>query len=577
MAAVTSYSQTGNAYIDGILDNLKWAVSNLTFSFPTNGSHYGSGYGSGETADNFGALNTTQQAVVRSSLKMYASVANLSFTEIAETATQHADLRFAESDLPGTAWAYFPTTAAEGGDVWFNSTDYNTPMKGNYASLTFVHEIGHALGLEHPHQGSTIMPLSRDSMEYTVMSYRSYIGASTTSGYVNETWSYAQSLMMYDIAALQHMYGANYTTNSGNTTYKWNSATGEMMVNGVGQGAPGGNKILLTVWDGGGTDTYDFSNYTSNLKVDLRPGQWTNTSTAQLAKLHYDGSKVAVGNIASALLYKGDTRSLIERAIGGSGSDTVTGNVSGNILRGNGGDDTLYGLAGADTLIGGGGKDYLNGGADYDVVEYSGLSADYTWIRNANGAWITTDLRAGSLDGVDTLIEIEALKFSDRSITLQDVGTTTITEDPIGQDIFRFYNAQTQSHFYTASAAEKDQVIASYPQFTFEGNVFDTTATSLNGVNVFRFYNTQTKTHFYTASAAERDYVIATYAQFRFEGAAYYAYANDGGGQHEALYRFYNQQTKAHFYTASELERDQVIAKYSQYKYEGTAFYVDLA
>ena len=85
--------------------------------------------------------------------------------------------------------------------------------------------------------------------------------------------------MMYDIAALQTLYGANYTTNAGDTVYKWNPTTGQKSINGVGQGAPAGNKIFMTIWDGGGHDTYDFSNYTTNLTVDLTPGGWTTTST----------------------------------------------------------------------------------------------------------------------------------------------------------------------------------------------------------------------------------------------------------------------------------------------------------
>ncbi|KLK92443.1 protease [Microvirga vignae] len=420
MPAVASYISTGNAYIDGVLADLKWAVNSFTYSFPTNASFYGAGYGSGETANKFGALNTTQQAVVRSSLKMYASVANLSFTEMVETATQHADLRFAESDLPGTAWAYFPTTSAIGGDAWFNSTDYNTPVKGNYAHLTFMHEIGHALGLEHAHE-HFVMPADRDSIEYTVMSYRSYVGASTTSGYVNETWGYSQSLMMYDIAALQHMYGANHTTNSGNTTYKWNPITGEMMVNGVGQGAPGGKKILLTVWDGGGTDTYDFSNYTSNLKVDLRPGQWTTTSTAQLAQLHYDGSKVAVGNIANALLYKGDVRSLIENAVGGSGSDSLTGNDAAN---------SLIGGDGSDRLVGGKGNDVLEGGPGTDTVVFSGLRSNYSVSKLSDGSLQITDLRSGTPDGKDRVKSAEWFRFSDKAYSLSEITSSAITTAP---------------------------------------------------------------------------------------------------------------------------------------------------
>ena len=78
-------------------------------------------------------------------------------------------------------------------------------------------------------------------------------------------YGYPQTLMMYDIPALQKMYGANYTTNSGDTVYTWNPLNGRNSINGVGQGLPGGNRIFMTIWDGGGHDTYDFSNYTTNL------------------------------------------------------------------------------------------------------------------------------------------------------------------------------------------------------------------------------------------------------------------------------------------------------------------------
>jgi len=419
MPAVATFSPTGNACIDGVLGTVKWAVNSFTYSFPTSGAHYGASYGAGENTANFGVLTTAQQTATRAALTMFASVASLSFSEIGETATQHADLRFALSDKPGTAWAYFPTPAAEGGDAWFNKSGgiYSNPVKGNYASLTFVHEIGHALGLEHAHEANP-MPASRDSIEYTVMSYRSYAGASATSGYVNETWGYAQSLMMYDIAALQHMYGANYATHAGNTTYAWSPTTGEMFINGIGQGAPGGNRILLTVWDGGGTDTYDLSNYTTNLKVDLRPGGWTTTSTAQLARLHWDGSKVAAGTIANALLHKGDARSLIENAVGGAGHDVLTGNDAAN---------TLKGGAGNDRLTGGKGNDTLDGGTGTDTVVFKGLRANYGISTLADGSFQVTDLRSGTPDGKDLVRGAEWFQFTDKLYSAAELTGTAVS------------------------------------------------------------------------------------------------------------------------------------------------------
>jgi serralysin len=427
MPAVETYNSTGNAYIDAVLGSTKWVPSNLTYSFPATPTSYGSSYGDGEAAKGFGAFNGAQQSITRSALNLYSAVSNLTFQEWGGASGPSADLRFAQSDLPSTAWAYFPTTDATGGDVWVNNSSqtYASPAMGNYAYLTLIHEIGHALGLEHAHEGN--MPLDRDSMEYTVMSYRSYAGASTSTGYTNETWGYAQSLMMYDIAAIQHIYGANYATHDGNTTYTWSSTTGEMFVNGVGQGAPGGNQILLTVWDGGGSDTYSFTNYTTELSIDLQPGAWTTTSQEQRAKLHWDGSKLAAGNIANALLYQGNTLSLIENASGGSASDVIKGNVASNTLRGNGGDDKLYGLSDNDVLIGGSGKDVLNGGTGTDI-------ASYITAKTA----VTADLQSSSSNRGealgDTYSSIESLVGGAYGDTLRGNGASNTIKGEGGKD-----------------------------------------------------------------------------------------------------------------------------------------------
>jgi VCBS repeat-containing protein len=377
----------------------KWGVTSLTYSFPTASSYYSY---TGEPTTNFKAFTTVQQDAIRAVLKNYSDVANLTFTEVTETSTQHATLRYAESDSPSTAWAYYPTTAEQGGDAWFANSShyYDNPIKGNYAYLTMLHETGHALGLKHPQEavGSFgAMPLDHDSLEYSVMSYRSYVGGPTT-GYTLGSTSYPQTLMMYDIAAVQKMYGANYNTNGGDTIYKWSPTTGEMFLNGLGMGAPAGNKVFMTVWDGGGHDTYDFSSYTTALSVNLQPGGWTTTSSTQLASL--GGGHYAVGNIANALLYNNNPASLIEDVIGGSGNDTIIGNVADNHFTGGRGNDLLDGAAGTDTAV------------------FSGLLANYSWTQNADGSWTITDLRLGTPDGIDTLWNMELLQFGDTAVAI---------------------------------------------------------------------------------------------------------------------------------------------------------------
>jgi serralysin len=220
-----------------------------------------------------------------------------------------------------------------------------------------------------------------------------------TKGYTNASDSFAQTLMMDDIAALQAMYGANYAHNGGDTVYSWSPLTGEMSVAGIGQGAPAGNRIFMTVWDGGGEDTYDLSLYNTDVVIDLNPGSWSITSRSQLANL--SGSKLAIGNIANAKLYERNTQSLIENATSGSGNDKIIGNSGNNRIDGGAGDDILSGGSGNDVFIGGSGADNISGGPGWDTIDFS----------NASSA-ISLDVRNGGTIGDamgDRATAIEAL------------------------------------------------------------------------------------------------------------------------------------------------------------------------
>src|SRR3712207_3191124 len=153
------------------------------------------------------------------------------------------------------------------------------------------------MGLKHGHQDYTNVDLSfyfgtfprvgtqaltadRDGQAWSLMTYTS---APFTSGTGADKVNQPQTYMQYDIAALQHMYGANYTTHAGDTVYTFSQTTGEMFINGVGQGDPAGNAILRTIWDGGGNDTIDASNYAGGVTIDLRPGEFSTLDPAQLA------------------------------------------------------------------------------------------------------------------------------------------------------------------------------------------------------------------------------------------------------------------------------------------------------
>ena len=102
MTSTASVSPTGDNNVDGLLFGIKWAVTTLTYSFPTDPSLYIGAYnglfpyGSGEQNNNFKAFTATQHAAVSSILAMYATVINVTFNEINENSTQSATLRYAE-------------------------------------------------------------------------------------------------------------------------------------------------------------------------------------------------------------------------------------------------------------------------------------------------------------------------------------------------------------------------------------------------------------------------------------------------------------------------------------------------
>ena len=140
--------------------------------------------------------------------------------------------------------------------------------------------------------------------------------------------------------------------------------------------------------------------------------------------------------------------------------------------------------------------------------------------------------------------------------------------------VYRFYNSRTATHFYTASEAEKNSIVANLsPLYSLEGMAYAVDAASpKNGTPLYRFYNLKQGTHFYTASEAEKNDVISRMSgTYRFEGPAY----NVCGARAPERRPCTASTTKGvHFYTASAAERDAVINRYGDtYTYEGTAYW----
>ncbi|MBQ0820764.1 M10 family metallopeptidase C-terminal domain-containing protein [Microvirga sp. HBU67558] len=408
-----------------LLSGYSWSTPVIGYYFPDSLDGYRYKY---SFMDGFAPVGAGIQQAVRNilegptsapqsgdymTLTSASAVANLVFYSTGSSRSDIAVGRSSELERPT---AYYPKLApsdGHAGDVWLHD-GVTSGGVGTYSYHTLLHELGHALGLKHGHeQANTNNPFvltpDRDSIEFSVMTYREYVGDETPEG--TKAAIFPQTLMMYDIAALQHLYGANFDTNSTDTVYKWTPER-ETFVNGVQVGHA--YNIFMTVWDGGGIDTYDFSSFDQGMTIDLNPGAWSIVSTRQLAPLGDD--KFAQGNIFNALQYKDDPRSLIENVIASFANDRIIGNAADNRLDGDYGKDSLSGASGNDTLIGGEGNDWLDGGtgadlmdggADWDVVSYKTASSGAT-------VDLTTNVNAGAAAG-DRIMNVEVLQGSNHN------------------------------------------------------------------------------------------------------------------------------------------------------------------
>lgn len=126
--------------------------------------------------------------------------------------------------------------------------------------------------------------------------------------------------------------------------------------------------------------------------------------------------------------------------------------------------------------------------------------------------------------------------------------------------VYRFWSKKHKGHFFTASAEEKDYIIANYDEYVwkYEGiGWYAHNTKEADTVPIYRFWSKKNKHHFYTASEAEKDHVIAAYDDYvwKYEGIAWYAYSSQNENR-LPIYRFWHSTNKSHFYTTNETEKN---------------------
>lgn len=189
-----------------------------------------------------------------------------------------------------------------------------------------------------------------------------------------------------------------------------------------------------------------------------------------------------------------------------------------------------------------------------------------------------------TFDSGNYFIRFEVSEYDDHTNTNYTFNLASSLESDTSNDntkIYRFFRPDKGSHFYTASAIERDYVSENLPEYQYEGASYQAVTEErdlLTGAKpVYRFFNRSTGVHLYTISDVEKEYIINNLANYNFENIAYYAHENPQEGT-IPLYRFDQALAGTHFFTPSAAERDYVSENLPWYQEEGNqgiAFYVE--
>lgn len=375
----------------------------LTLTFQFAGTDQPGDLPGGTLYSGWTAFTEAEKDAVRTALAHIETFLNVDFVEV--TGRADPDLNIGQPDLQSASGGGYAAWVSGLGGYWLTGSGAwdGFALFDNGLDLTgeinlILHEIGHALGLDHPFDNIALDP-AFDNNHYTVMSY----------DVDPHSMTYNSAMMLYDVLALQDIWGAA-AFNTGDTTY-------------TGPRTPD----VDVIWDTGGIDTLDASGRANSVILDLRAGRFSSFGGYEDLAIAY-GVKIehAFGGSGNDTI---TGNALANRLSGGTGNDTIEGGGRRDVLHGEDGDDTLLGGRGNDRLFGGSGDDTLSGGKGRDRL--MGQDGEDVFIFTRGGARdvvldFEDDVDTLEIEGFGTLSDVLDAARTQKGNTIFDFGTDVI-------------------------------------------------------------------------------------------------------------------------------------------------------
>ncbi|MEE9395857.1 MAG: DUF4214 domain-containing protein [Methylococcales bacterium] len=390
-------------------------------------------------------FNEHQKALTRSIFSSLEKFVNIEFVETVDST--ESEIRLGVTTINNefvSAYAFIPfgTTGYSensanspidaqhvSGDIWLSNGWANrNSITDDGLISTLTHEIGHALGLDHPFDlgawsspfetGTILNDTARDYIRNTMMSYNTWPSNIPDQDLVY--WANALTPMEMDIAALQYLYGPSQ--DSKDDVYVLLEPHQFDRVNQLNEYAarkgadyheyPSG---YVSIADNGGYNELHIT-FNADLTLDLRPGTWSDT-----------GGGYSTSNYSDRNLYLHES-SRIRALFTDKGDDVITGNDFGNHIKTGVGNDTVFSGSGNDTIILGSGDDiayfsagtkFISGGDGSDIINFNDQkSSGFQFSYDSDGYLTAKNIATG-----DRLVttKIESLLFSDRTLASNNI------------------------------------------------------------------------------------------------------------------------------------------------------------